>query len=71
MEGVDTHPLFPVVGVLVTIVVADPGPKLTVTVSLPVRATVQEEVAMEVQPVHEVRWEPSLGRAFKMTVEPA
>ena len=45
--------------VLVMVVVADPRPKLTVTVSLPVRATVQEEVAMEVQPVHEVRWEPS------------
>jgi hypothetical protein len=44
--------------VLVMVVVADPRLKLTVTVSLPVRATVQEEVAMEVQPVHEVRWEP-------------
>jgi hypothetical protein len=45
--------------VLVMVVVADPRLKLTVMVLAVERRMVQEEVAMEVQPVHEVRWEPS------------
>jgi hypothetical protein len=44
--------------VLVMVVVADPRPKLTVMVLAAERRTLQELVAMEVQPVHETRWEP-------------
>ena len=44
--------------VLVMVVVADPRLKVTVMVLAAERRTLQELVAIEVQPVQEVRWEP-------------
>ena len=52
-----------------TVVVEVPRVKFTVTVFAVVRITVQELVAIELQPVHEIRCEPDCGTVFRIMLE--
>lgn len=64
------HPGTVAGGMLMTVVVAEPSSKSIVMVLFAVRIMVQEEVAIESQPVQDARCEPTCGKEFRTTVAP-
>ena len=63
------HPGTVAGGMLMTVVVAEPSSKSIVMILFAVRIMVQEEVAIESQPVHEIRCEPDCGTVFRIMLE--